>query len=115
MVDNFDIIKPLLTFSSEDDFYYLQILQRKKENNTLNSNSRVIKNYYISSLDYLENRKEEITTLCTVFNARACLRLQPRSYKKVAFRAMRRGEKCESQVDLYIKLCCMLYPENEEK
>ena len=31
MKDNFDIIKPLLKFRSEDDFYFLQILQRKKD------------------------------------------------------------------------------------
>jgi hypothetical protein len=32
MVDNFEKIIPLLKFDSEDDFYHLQILMRKKEN-----------------------------------------------------------------------------------
>jgi len=54
MIDNLDKIKPLLNFESEDDFYYLQILQRKKENPELGSNSRVIKNYYIKSVEELE-------------------------------------------------------------
>jgi hypothetical protein len=39
MVDNFEIIKSLLQFDSEDDFYHLQILKRKKENPELGSNS----------------------------------------------------------------------------
>ena len=32
-VDNFDIIKPLLKFSDHQDFYFLQILLRKKDGN----------------------------------------------------------------------------------
>lgn len=88
MVDVFDKIKELLTFEDSDDFYYLQILQRKKENPQVGSNSRVIKNYYIGSVEYLENKYEEIRGLCHQFNARAMLRLNKRSYKKVAFKTM---------------------------
>lgn len=88
MVDNLNLIKPFLVFESEDDFYYLQILQRKKENPNLGSNSRVIKSYYIKSLDYLENRYEEIKVLCNTFNARAMLRLNKRSWEKVAFKTI---------------------------
>ena len=88
MIDVFDTIKPLLTFDSSDDFYYLQILQRKKENPHLGSNSRVIKNYYIGSVEYLEKRYDEIKSLCDLFNARAMLRLNKRSYRKVAFKTM---------------------------
>ena len=88
MIDVFDKIKELLVFESADDFYYLQILQRKKENPQIGSNSRVIKNYYIGSVEYLENRYEEIKELCNKFNARAMLRLNRRSYSKVAFKTM---------------------------
>ena len=88
MVDVFEEIKDLLKFDSEDDFYYLQILQRKKENPQLGSNSRVIKNYYIGSIEYLEKKMPEIMSLCNEFNARAMLRLNKRSYEKVAFKTM---------------------------
>lgn len=88
MIDVLDQIKPLLTFESDDDFYYLQILQRKKENPQLGSNSRVIKNYYINSVEHLEARYDEIKGLCNLFNARASLRLNKRSYRKVAFKTM---------------------------
>jgi len=88
MIDVFNEIKPLLNFKTEDDFYYLQILQRKKENPQLGSNSRVIKNYYIDSIEYLEERYNEIKSLCHQFNARAMLRLNKRSYRKVAFKTM---------------------------
>lgn len=88
MVDNLKLILPLLKFESKDDFYYLQILQRKKENPEIGSNSRVIKNYYINSKEYLENHYEEIKKLCEVFNARASIRLNKRSYEKVGFKCM---------------------------
>lgn len=88
MTDVFDDIKDLLVFNNEDDFYLLQILQRKKENPQLGSNSRVVKNYYINNLEYLEKRYDEIKDLCIHFNARAMLRLNKRSRRKVAFKAL---------------------------
>ena len=88
MTDNIQLILPFLKFESKDDFYYLQILQRKKENAELNSNSRVIKNYYITSEQYLLGRYDEIKKLCEVFNARAMIRLNKRSFEKVGFKCM---------------------------
>ena len=88
MINVIEQIKSLLVFESVDDFYYLQILQRKKENPQLGSNSRVIKNYYITSLSYLLDRYDEIIKLCEIFNARAMLRLNKRSYSKVAFKTI---------------------------
>ena len=32
-VDNFDLIEEFLKFESEDDFYFLQVIQRKKDGN----------------------------------------------------------------------------------
>ena len=88
-INNIEVANHFLKFRSDDDFYYLQILQRKKENPELGSNSRVIKNYYINSLDYLNRRYDsEIIPLCKHFNARAMLRLNVRSYRKVAYKSM---------------------------
>lgn len=81
-------IKQFLTFSTADDFYFLQILQRKKENPELGSNSRVIKNYYITSLEQLERKYPEIINLCHTFNARAMLRLNKRSFEQIAFKCL---------------------------
>lgn len=88
MIDNIQLILPFLKFESKDDFYYLQILQRKKENPQLGSNSRVIKNYYIISEEYLLDRYDEIKKLCEIFNARAMIRLNKRSFEKVGFKCM---------------------------
>lgn len=88
IVDNLNIILKLLVFESSDDFYYLQIIQRKKENNLLKSNSRVIKSYYITSKDQLKDLYDEIITMCEMFNARAMIRLNRRSFVKSAFRTL---------------------------
>ena len=88
MVDVYDKIKHLLSYESKDDFYYLQVLQRKKDNPHIGSNSRVIKNYYISHPNYIEDRYDEIKDICNIFNARAMLRLNKRSYSKVAFKTI---------------------------
>lgn len=88
MIDYIGLLADFLEFRDEDDFYFLQILQRKKENSHLGSNSRVIKNYFIGSQEYLLDREKEIKGLCDQFNARAMLRLNRRSYYKTAFHAL---------------------------
>lgn len=87
-VDNLHLLLPFIKPESDDDFYYLQILQRKKENPQLGRNSRVIKNYYIKSQEELIKKYDEIKDLCRLFNARASLRLNKRSFEKVAFKSL---------------------------
>ena len=87
-IDNFELIKTFLKFENEDDFYFIQIIKRRKENKEMSSNSKVIKNYYVSNLEYLERKKEEIIGLCKFFNARATIRLNKRSYKKCAWKTL---------------------------
>lgn len=87
-INNLETLLPFIQPTSADDFYYLQILQRKKENPELGRNSRVIKNYYIKSQEELLKKWEEIKALCKLFNARASLRLNKRSFERVAFKAL---------------------------
>jgi hypothetical protein len=95
MVNNFEIIKPLLNWNSEDDFYFLQILQRKKDApeglkvNGTNNNSRLIKAYYVKSLEYLDFITPEIIQLCLVFGARAGINLNKRSFEKTALQHLK--------------------------
>ncbi len=90
MIDNFNQISELLKFESEDDFYHLQILKRKKENPELGSNSQVIKTYYVYSHDYLKSIKPEIVNLCEFHNARACINLNSRSLERAAFHTLKK-------------------------
>ena len=88
IVDNFEQIKQLLTFKSEDEFYHLQILKRKKDcpehERARNNNARCVKTYYIKNVEYLESKKAEIIGLCEMFNARAYINLNTKSFEKAA-------------------------------
>jgi hypothetical protein len=90
MIDNFQQISKFLTFDSSDDFYYCQIIARRKENPNLKTNNSGIKTYTIRSLDYLELRKDEIITLCKLHNARAYINLNKRSFEKCAYHSMKK-------------------------
>ena len=96
MIDNFELIKPLLSFDSDDDFYFVQILQRKKDNKDSdvkylgsNNSSRLIKAYNITSIEMLEKYKHEMVGLANMFNARVGINLNKRSFYKTAFNTMR--------------------------
>jgi len=88
VIDNIDIIKPLLNFTDEEDFYMLYILKRKKdqpEGERDNHQSvRTIKTYAIDSIAYLDKRYDEIKQLCEVFKARAYIHVQKQSHKDVS-------------------------------
>ena len=82
MIDNFELIKPLLTFPNDDIYYHLQILRRGKDHHELPAANRVIKAYFICSLESLDYVEQEIKDLCKFFGARAYINLAPKSIKK---------------------------------
>lgn len=87
MIDNLELIKPLLNFENEGDFYMLYIFKRKKDQTTDKSNHqsvRTIKTYCIDSIEYLEKRYDEIQQLCEMFKARAYIHIQKQNHKDVA-------------------------------
>lgn len=88
MTDNFQHIKSLLKFESPDDFYFIQIIQRRKDNPGLDKPEKVIKEYYVDNADYLDKKRESIIESCEKYNARATIRLNKRSYKKCALKML---------------------------
>jgi hypothetical protein len=90
MIDNFNQIKSLLKFDSEDDFYFCQILKRKKENKELGSNSHVVKTYFIKSVEELDRDKGEMICLAEYHNARVCINLNRRSFERTCFNTLKK-------------------------
>jgi len=92
MIDNLDLIKPLLNFSEPGDFYMLYVFKRKKdqpEGERDNHQSvRTIKTYCIESIDHLERRYEEIQQLCEMFKSRAYIHVQKQNHKDVSLNMM---------------------------
>jgi hypothetical protein len=83
ILDNIDKVKSLLEFR-EGIFYYVQVIQRKKENPELSKSD--IKRYqtFITSLEDLNVHLPRIKIVCELYNARAYISLIPRSLEKLA-------------------------------
>jgi hypothetical protein len=87
MINNLELIKPLLNFEQPGDFYMLYVFKRKKDQTTDKANHqsvRTIKVYCIESLEHLEKRYEEIQQLCEMFKARAYIHIQKQNHRDVA-------------------------------
>ena len=87
MINNLELIKPLLNFDNEGDFYMLYVFKRKKDQTTDKANHqsvRTIKTYCVNSIEYLEKRYDEIIQLCEMFKARAYIHIQKQNHKDVA-------------------------------
>lgn len=88
MIDNIELIKPLLNFEDEHDFYMLYVFKRKKdqpEGERDNHQSvRTIRSYCISSVEQLEKKYEEIKLLCETFKARAYIHVAKQNHKDVS-------------------------------
>ena len=86
MINNLQLIKPLLNFEKEGDFYMLYIFKRKKDQTTDKANHqsvRTIKSYCIESVEHLEHKYDEIIQLCEMFKARAYIHIQKQNHKDV--------------------------------
>lgn len=110
-INNLTHIIKLLQFDSEDDFYHLQIIKRKKEHPELGSNSMIVKTYYIKSVEHLEKVMPEIVCLCNFHNARGSINLNRRSFEKIAFHLLQKvtNQVCnkdfQSCKDAYNSVC----------
>lgn len=99
MTDNFEQIRSLLKFENEGDCYYVQLLRRQSDDPLIdgkkdpkyhgNMHSRSIKDYFIRSLEHFDDVKEDIIKLCEMFNVRAYIRLNKRTYKRIALVMLR--------------------------
>lgn len=97
IVDNFDRILNLLEFTNPGDFYFLQIIQRKKDGNDTgkgNNGARTIKSYYITSKEHLMDKKNKIIELCKNNRARAY----------IAFNRRNSNELCLHAIQEYVRI-----------
>lgn len=92
MINNIELIKPLLNFEEKGDFYMLYILKRKKDQpqgeRDNHQSVRTIRTYCIKSIEQLESRFEEIIMMCEMFKARAYIHVQKQNHKDVSLNMM---------------------------
>jgi hypothetical protein len=92
MINNIELIKPLLNFEKQGDFYMLYVFKRKKdqpEGERDNHQSvRTIKTYCIESIDHLDRRWDEVIQMCEMFKARAYIHIQKQNHFDVSLNMM---------------------------
>lgn len=83
LIDNFEVIRSHLTFESQFDRYIVHILKRAKDEAGraygVNETNRLIKTFFITSLEYFDKKKPVIEDLCITNNARAYILPQVRN------------------------------------
>ena len=88
-IDKFHIFAPLFdNLSVQGDFFFVHVMQRNKESD-VSSSGYVIKDYHFFDKETFLAKKEEITTLCKAFNARAYFWINPRNCKQVQYEIIR--------------------------
>lgn len=95
IVDNFDNLARIIDYETGavvgQPFYFVQIIQRKKDGNITgrgNNGSRTIKTYYFYSFEQLMNKKHKIVELCRANNARAYIHVNRRNSNEVGLEAL---------------------------
>jgi hypothetical protein len=86
MVNNVDQIKPLLKFPTTNHFYFLEVIKRRKENPEMEKGTKLIKDFFVYSLEEFDKVVEKMIELCDLHNARAYIRLNVRNAEKIAFK-----------------------------
>ena len=86
-IDNFKQISEILKFETEDDFYLVELIIRKKDHpeNTESKSQQKIGEYWIDSEGKLEKLEDEIKSRCNFSRCRAYVNPSVKSYKKACF------------------------------
>jgi hypothetical protein len=92
-MNNLEIISPLLNFEDPDKFYFIQIYKRRKDNPEMDKDMIVLENYSICTSEQLDKVFPRLKKICDDNNARAYIRLNRRSHKKVALNMLVRLAK----------------------
>lgn len=85
IIDNFEIFRKHLTFNTPYDRYIIHVLRRPKDVKTLgnelgsNECQRLLRTYYIDSLEYFDKKIPAIKELCKSNRARAYILPQVRN------------------------------------
>lgn len=108
MVDNFEYLANLFDgLVDKDDFYFVQIIQRKKDGGS--SNARVIKSFYFFTKEEFLKQELYIKDLCNSNNARAYFWINPKNTFNIAcesikqFTELIRNDNTRQGISVYDK------------
>lgn len=81
MTNNTHKIREMLSFTNENDFYFVQVLKRRKDNPDMKRNMMALGAYYIDSLEHFDAVVPHIIHTCESENGRAYIHLNRRNYE----------------------------------
>jgi hypothetical protein len=90
MINNFKQLEGLLVFDDPGDFYFVQLIQRKKDNPQIERNMNIINNYFFYDIAKYRSLEDRIVHECQAHNARAYLRINKRNAKKVGMQMLKK-------------------------
>ena len=96
MLDNFKTIANIINTKqlTDDNFFFVQIIKRRKENPEMTSNNITCDVFYVKDVVDLEKKRDRIIKRCVDENARAYINLNVRSKRKVALQTMKIMAEC---------------------
>lgn len=120
--NNFKLLEERLSFGP-NEFYFVQIIQRKKDNipNLHSSNDyRKIKSYNIFSIEELEEKKDRIINLCINNNARAYITVNVRNSVDISLECIKKyvdiiNNNTSFKGDSVWDSCCKSYHSKNSK
>lgn len=86
-VNNYEKIKSLLVFKKDITYYFIQVIQRRKDNPDLSKSEIQRGFWFITSMEDFDLHWPRIKKTCEDYKARAYISLIPRSLEKL-------GKKC---------------------
>ena len=81
VLDNIDRLRESLVFKN-DVYYYVQVIQRKKDNPDSCSLDAKRYSHFVTSLKGFDRVCTDVTRLCNLYNARAYISVVPRSLER---------------------------------
>lgn len=112
IINNFDILSTYFShLKSIDDFYFVQILQRKKDGNLINKAKNVLQSFYFYTKEEFLSKKDLIISLCEQNNSRAYFWINPRNNKQIAldciqkYSELLKQKDCKSGPSVWSKAC----------
>lgn len=87
MKNRLELLKPLVTFN-ENEFIFIQIFIRRKDNPELDLSVKRLKSYSFYSWEELESQIDRIKEICDMNNARAYIRLNKQNSVDVSLRCI---------------------------
>ena len=87
-IDNLNALLLLLTWENKDNFYFIQVIKRRKDNPGLRRDMKRISEYFIYNEGDLLGTYSQIKAEADLNNARVYMHLRPRNASKVALKSL---------------------------